>query len=60
MNSNLLSAIIFAPLAGAVINWFVGRRLRNERFGSLRPIPTVQLGRRALPSVYPPLALAQT
>src|SRR5207253_7874902 len=23
---------IFAPLAGATINWFAGRRLRNERF----------------------------
>src|SRR5437667_1325362 len=32
MNNNLLSLIIFAPLAGAVINWFAGRRLRNERF----------------------------
>src|SRR6202171_2121900 len=32
MNSNLLSVIIFAPLAGAVINWLAGRRLRNERF----------------------------
>jgi NADH-quinone oxidoreductase subunit L len=31
-NSHLLSLIIFAPLAGAVINWFAGRRLRNERF----------------------------
>ena len=31
-DSNLLSLIIFAPLAGAVINWLVGRRLRNERF----------------------------
>src|SRR3989304_3280350 len=30
--NNLLSLIIFAPLAGAVINWFVGRRVRNERF----------------------------
>src|SRR5262249_29919622 len=29
---NLLSLIIFAPLAGAAINWFVGRRVRNERF----------------------------
>src|SRR5438046_2425148 len=29
---NLLSLIIFAPLAGAAINWFVGRRLRSERF----------------------------
>ncbi|HEV8589256.1 MAG TPA: NADH-quinone oxidoreductase subunit L [Pyrinomonadaceae bacterium] len=32
MSSKLLSVIIFAPLAGAVINWLVGRRLRNERF----------------------------
>ena len=32
MNTHLLSLIIFAPLAGAVINWLVGRRLRNERF----------------------------
>src|SRR5687767_4807095 len=32
METNLLSLIIFAPLAGAVINWFVGRRLRSERF----------------------------
>src|ERR1044072_17088 len=29
--NNLLSLIIFAPLAGAALNWFVGRRLRNER-----------------------------
>lgn len=29
--NNLLSVIIFAPLAGALINWFVGRRVRNER-----------------------------
>ena len=32
MDNNLLSLIIFAPLVGAVINWFVGRRLRNENF----------------------------
>jgi NADH-quinone oxidoreductase subunit L len=32
MESNLLSLIIFAPLAGAAINWFVGRRVRDERF----------------------------
>src|SRR5437899_6048655 len=32
MSNNLLSLIIFAPLAGAVINWLAGRRLRNERF----------------------------
>ena len=32
MENNLLSLIIFAPLAGAAINWFMGRRLRNEKF----------------------------
>src|SRR5256885_12316007 len=32
MESNLLSLIIFAPLAGAAINWFLGRRVRDERF----------------------------
>src|SRR5262245_59169554 len=32
MENNLLSLIIFAPLAGAVVNWLVGRRVRNERF----------------------------
>src|SRR3989449_4113870 len=32
MQSNLLSLTIFAPLAGAAINWFAGWRLRNERF----------------------------
>src|SRR5919205_829380 len=32
MESNLLSIIIFAPLAGAAINWFIGRRVRDERF----------------------------
>src|SRR5262245_42647480 len=32
METNLLSVIIFAPLAGAAINWFVGRRVRDERF----------------------------
>ncbi|HKR60696.1 MAG TPA: NADH-quinone oxidoreductase subunit L [Pyrinomonadaceae bacterium] len=32
MENNLLSLIIFAPLIGAAINWFVGRRLRNEKF----------------------------
>ena len=31
MNNNLLSLIIFAPLAGAAINWFIGRRVRNEK-----------------------------
>ncbi len=32
MENNLLRLIIFAPVAGAAINWFVGRRLRSEKF----------------------------
>jgi NADH-quinone oxidoreductase subunit L len=32
MENNLLSVIIFAPLAGAAINWLAGRRVRDERF----------------------------
>jgi len=32
LQTNLLNLIIFAPLAGALINWLVGRRVRNERF----------------------------
>jgi NADH-quinone oxidoreductase subunit L len=32
LQTNLLSIIIFAPLAGALINWLVGRRVRSERF----------------------------
>ena len=35
MENNLLSIIIFAPLAGAAINWLVGRRVRDERFISI-------------------------
>ena len=30
-DNHLLSLIIFAPLAGAAINWFIGRRVRSER-----------------------------
>ncbi len=30
--TNLLSIIIFAPLVGALVNWLLGRRVRNERF----------------------------
>ena len=33
--NNLLSLIIFAPLVGAVINWIVGGKLRNEAFSGL-------------------------
>src|SRR4029078_2984982 len=32
IENNLLSIIIFAPLFGAVINWLVGGRLKNEMF----------------------------
>ncbi len=35
IENNLLSVIIFAPLAGAVINWLIGGRLRNELFSSI-------------------------
>ncbi|MDH3530122.1 MAG: NADH-quinone oxidoreductase subunit L [Acidobacteriota bacterium] len=30
--NNLLSIIIFAPLAGAVINWLLGKRMNSEMF----------------------------
>ncbi len=43
METNLLSIIIFAPLAGAAINWLIGRRVRNERF-----IATVACGSVAI------------
>jgi len=32
---NLLSLIIFAPLAGAAINWLIGRKLRSEVFSGV-------------------------
>ena len=32
MTDNLLSLIIFAPLIGAVVNWLIGGRLKNETF----------------------------
>src|SRR5256714_713794 len=32
MTNLLLSVVVFAPLAGALINWLVGRRVRDERF----------------------------
>ena len=46
METNLLSIIIFAPLAGAAINWFLGRRVRNERF-----IATVACGSVAVSTI---------
>ncbi len=33
--NNFLSLIIFAPLVGAVINWIVGGRLKNEVFSAV-------------------------
>ena len=35
VENNLLSIIIFAPLLGAVINWLIGGKLRNETFSGL-------------------------
>ncbi|MBX3295311.1 MAG: NADH-quinone oxidoreductase subunit L [Acidobacteria bacterium] len=35
VENNLLSIIIFAPLAGALINWLIGGRLKNEMFSGL-------------------------
>ena len=35
VENNLLSLIIFAPLVGAVVNWIVGGRLKNETFSGL-------------------------
>jgi NADH-quinone oxidoreductase subunit L len=35
IENNLLSIIIFAPLAGAVINWLVGGKLRSETFSGI-------------------------
>jgi len=46
MENNLLSIIIFAPLAGAAINWLVGRRVRNERF-----IGTIACGAIAISTI---------
>ena len=39
--NNLLSLIIFAPLAGAVINWLIGGRLKNETFSGLVACGTI-------------------
>ncbi|HZT59552.1 MAG TPA: NADH-quinone oxidoreductase subunit L [Pyrinomonadaceae bacterium] len=32
MTNNLLPVIVFAPLAGSIICWLVGRRVRSEQF----------------------------
>ena len=39
--NNLLSLIIFAPLAGAVINWLIGGRLKNEMFSGVVACGTI-------------------
>ena len=41
--NNLLSLIIFAPLAGAVINWLIGGKLRNETFSGLVACGTIAI-----------------
>jgi NADH-quinone oxidoreductase subunit L len=41
MENNLLSIIIFAPLVGAVINWLIGGRLKNEAFSGLVACATI-------------------
>src|ERR1043165_7675738 len=46
MQTNLLSIIIFAPLAGTAINWLVGRRVRDERF-----IGTIACGSVAISTI---------
>src|SRR5690349_14464915 len=46
MENNLLSVIIFAPLAGAAINWLVGRRVRDERF-----VATIACGSVAISTI---------
>src|SRR5512139_3225694 len=43
IENNLLSIIIFAPLAGAVINWLIGGKLRNETFSGLVACGTIAI-----------------
>jgi len=43
IENDLLSIIIFAPLAGAVINWLIGRRLKNEMFSGLVACVTIAI-----------------
>src|SRR5688572_28770533 len=43
IENNLLSIIIFAPLAGAVINWLIGGRLKNEAFSSVVACGTIAI-----------------
>jgi NADH-quinone oxidoreductase subunit L len=41
--NNLLSLIIFAPLAGALINWLIGQRLKNEMFSGVVACGTIAI-----------------
>src|SRR6478736_8833199 len=43
IENNLLSIIIFAPLAGAVINWLIGGRLKNEMFSGVVACGTIAI-----------------
>jgi hypothetical protein len=58
METNLLSLIIFAPLAGAVVNWFVGRRLRDERFIGIVACAPLR-SRRSSRSISPSIRTAR-
>jgi len=39
--NNFLSLIIFAPLAGAIINWFLGKRMNSELFSGAVACTTI-------------------
>lgn len=43
IENNLLSIIIFAPLFGAVINWIIGGRLKNETFSGVVACGTIAI-----------------
>src|SRR6476659_5837227 len=43
IENNLLSIIIFAPLAGAIINWLIGGRLKNELFSGAVACGTIAI-----------------
>lgn len=43
VENNLLSIIIFAPLAGAIINWLIGGRLKNELFSGAVACGTIAI-----------------
>src|SRR5689334_9835271 len=43
IENNLLRVIIFAPLVGAVINWLIGRKLKNELFSGVVACATIAI-----------------